>query len=187
VSLGGNRDFDEIKLGELILFIAFRSEGSESFGRTKLAKLLWFSDFEAFRRLGKSITGATYHKHPHGPLANQFHDAIRRLTASHSAAERKVAMFQRHDQEQLIALREASLDLFTAQEIAIVDEIIERFRDFDGTQVSDVAHRFPGWRLAEMGEVIPYEIVIIPERQRQLTAEEKARAREAIKKLGIAD
>src|SRR6266487_3415423 len=45
------------KLRELILHICIRSEDDEAFGAVKLNKLLFFSDFHAFLRLGKPITG----------------------------------------------------------------------------------------------------------------------------------
>jgi hypothetical protein len=182
VQLGGGRDFDPVRFDELILYIALRSEGSEWFGRTKLIKLLWFSDFEAFRRLGKSITGATYRKLNYGPAPQQFHAAVDRLTKSRAAAERKVQVF-RYEQNQLVALREADVSIFSGSEIAIVDEMLARFHSTTASQISELTHRHPGWRLAKMNEPIPYETVILPERQRELSEDEMAWARAALDKL----
>lgn len=58
---------DDKKLAEAILYISKKSEGDESFGATKLNKLLFYSDFMAFGKLGEPITGQDYQKLEHGP------------------------------------------------------------------------------------------------------------------------
>jgi hypothetical protein len=182
VASGGNRSFDEKRLEELIVYVALKSEGSRYFGRTKLVKLLFFSDFEAFRRLGRSITGATYRKLDFGPVPSEFQTAVLALKSSSSVAERSAPVHQ-YDQKQVVALREADLSLFSAAEIAIVDDFIFRFWDTNAREISDLTHQQPGWRLAEMGDVIPYETVVLPERQRDLSPEELAWARQSVKSI----
>ena len=51
---------DDKKLRELILYLATRMERDQHAGqgRIKLAKLLWLTDFEAYRRFGRSIDDA---------------------------------------------------------------------------------------------------------------------------------
>ncbi len=53
---------DRTKLGELMLFISKRTAEDRRFGATKLNKVLFFSDFLAYRLLGDPITGAQYRK-----------------------------------------------------------------------------------------------------------------------------
>ncbi len=60
--------FDPAKFNELIVYIAKRLGPEAALGRVKLAKLLMRSDFGAFARFGRSITGATYEKWEHGHL-----------------------------------------------------------------------------------------------------------------------
>src|ERR1035437_1475045 len=55
------------KLRELVLYIATASEGDEPFGKVKLNKILFFADFEAYRRFVRSITGHEYQKLAQGP------------------------------------------------------------------------------------------------------------------------
>ena len=66
------RQFDGSKFRELVLYIAEQSEGDPRFGAVKLNKILYYSDFEAFRVLGESITGATYRKLSEGPAPLQM-------------------------------------------------------------------------------------------------------------------
>src|SRR5437868_14530692 len=68
--------FHEDKLAELILYIAERSEHDKEFGKTKLLKLIAYSDFGAYQRLGRPITGAHYRKLPHGPAPREAPETL---------------------------------------------------------------------------------------------------------------
>ncbi len=50
----------EAKLRELIIHVATLSGMDEPFGATKLNKILFNADFEAYRQWGKSISGQEY-------------------------------------------------------------------------------------------------------------------------------
>ena len=58
--MAGGREYDAGKLGELIVYIVENSLGDPYFGKTKLNKILFAADFEAYRQRGRSITGADY-------------------------------------------------------------------------------------------------------------------------------
>src|SRR5437762_11206186 len=70
--MAGRASFNAQKFKELVLHLAERSADDPGFGSTKLNKLLYFCDFEAYRRLGRSITGARYQKLEWGPAAVEF-------------------------------------------------------------------------------------------------------------------
>jgi hypothetical protein len=175
--------FNARKLEELILYVALKSEGSPTYGRTKLVKLLFFSDFAAFKRLGHSITGSTYRKLEYGPCPAEFPAAVRNLEGSRRAVDREESKVGPFTQRRLIALRDPDLSVFTAEEIAIVDEMIDRFRDHGAGDVSSLSHEFAGWRLADAGDDIPYETVILPNEPQDLSPAEMAWARSTVKKL----
>ena len=54
----------------------------DELGKTKLAKVLFFADLDAYRRTGKPITEATYVKRQHGPMPEQLYTAIKALASS---------------------------------------------------------------------------------------------------------
>jgi hypothetical protein len=175
--------FNQRKLEELILYVALRSEDSPTYGRTKLVKLLFFSDFAAFKRLGRPITGSHYRKLEFGPCPAEFPEATRALEKSGRAIYREPSKFSAYGQRRLIALRDPDLSVFTAEEIAIVDEIVERFKDRGGGDLSDLSHEFAGWRLAEPGEEIPYETVVLHNAAADLSPAEMSWAKATVKKL----
>jgi len=150
----------ESKLRELILYIAERSEGDDSFGKTKLNKLLFYADFVAYAQSGCPITGQEYRKYPHGPVPAHAQPALDGLQT-----EGAIALATRNyhglPQQRPLALREPDLSHFSGAEIAIVNEVITELWGKSARDVSDLSHEFPGWQAARPGEVIPYDTVLV--------------------------
>jgi len=67
-----------------------------------------------------------------------------------------------HDlpRERAYALREPNYDLFSAREIAIVEEHIRFFWNWPAKDISAYSHGM-AWKLADDGDLIPYEAVFI--------------------------
>lgn len=143
------------KMRELILYISRKSETDLPFGATKLNKILFYSDFAAYQRRRKAITGQTYFKLTEGPAPRCMKPLIRDMIADGDLRIDRRA-FHRWRQKRPVALREARLDGFTAEELAIVDAYIRKFWGLSARQVSDLSHGFIGWKLAETEEDIPY-------------------------------
>jgi len=64
-----------------VLYLSQRSADDPGFGMVKLNKLLYRADFEAYRLLGHSITGAVYEKQDFGPVARPLPIALDELAA----------------------------------------------------------------------------------------------------------
>jgi hypothetical protein len=155
--------YDEQKLKELIVYISAQNDTSDKYGMTKLNKLLFFSDFTAYARTGKAITGATYIKMPFGPVPRDIDVATEELKKESRVFAQKLTLGEREG-SRFVAVYDANLQTFSGEEIAIVDEMIKRYWDFTGTQISDASHGFIGWGIADNKEEIPYYTVMIPDR-----------------------
>jgi Protein of unknown function (DUF4065) len=148
---------DKAKLRELILLLAARMEADAHAGRgrIKLAKLLWLSDFEAHRRLGRSITGERYIADELGPAPVDEMMALRDLEAAGDLASEPG-----FDKQQLLhAERPANTSLFSEAELAVVEEMLNKYRTWTGRRLVKLAHEYPGWKLASHGAEIPYHSV----------------------------
>jgi len=154
--------YREEKLKELAIHIAVKSQYDPSFGSVKLNKLLFYCDFRAFERFGKPITGVTYRKLEYGPCPSTMTRVKKELWEEKAAVEQKTFLPGGFEQVRLLALRWPNLDAFSGQEIALVDEVIEEFKALSATQISNKSHATIGWKLAQMGEDIPYETALIP-------------------------
>lgn len=146
---------DEQKMKELVLYVALRCQQDERFGKVKLNKLVYFSDFFAYGKLGRPITGLEYQALARGPVPRRMAPLIAELQSEGALAIQVVTYFNRR-QQRPIALRDPDLSTFTAAEIALVDELIGRFWGLNATEMSDLTHELDGWKLASEGEVIPY-------------------------------
>lgn len=150
---------DEAKLAELMLYVAQKCFDEPDFGAIVLNKILFFSDFISYASSGQAITGVEYQRLQHGP-------APRRLLPVRSAlVDQGAAVIAPVDrlgqtQHRLVALRRPDLAKFAAEEIALVDEVIDALRGQTATSVSDLSHLWSvAWQVAAMGETIPYSTV----------------------------
>jgi len=66
------------KLMQLIVFFA-HDEVVKPLGKTKLFKLLYFTDVTHLHTVGEPITGAEYLKYPYGPVPMQGDFALKEL------------------------------------------------------------------------------------------------------------
>lgn len=154
-----------------MLYIASKCAEHPKFGATKLNKILFFSDFLAFRRDGTAITGATYMKLKHGPGPRRLLPVQERLLDEKAAAIQE-RVFLSGTQKRLVALRPPDLKLFTGEQIELVHNVIDAFRDATAEQVSEFSHcRI--WEAADENEEIPYEATFIADDK--LTNEDRER------------
>lgn len=148
------------KFKELVVYIASKTGDDPKCGDMKLNKLLYFMDVTAFRRTGKPITGAPYQHQKMGPIAEPLLPARRELEH-----ERRVVVRSRDYKGKTQTATEAKSNprttLFEADELSIVDEIIEKFSDFDGKAMERIAHDEPGWKMTKDGERISYRTSLI--------------------------
>jgi uncharacterized phage-associated protein len=146
---------DLTKLKELILLVASKSEHDPRFGAVKLNKLLYYMDMRAYRELGQPISAATYQRLREGPAPVEMLPALRELKAS-GDIEEQVRNYHDHTQMRVVPKREPDTELFTPEERAIVEQVIEELFYMNGRQVSLHSHEEWGWKLAKDGDVIPY-------------------------------
>lgn len=150
-------DMDERKFTELSLYIAAKSESDPDFGTTRLFHALFYADWYHYIATGQTITGHDYIKGPYGPMPDRGDDILNALES-----ERLLAV-QRHSrggylQQKPIALRDADLNVFTAQEIATVDQVIEEQHGMTSTRASKRPdNAIMAWKVALDGERIPFE------------------------------
>ncbi len=82
---------------------------------------------------------------------------VRRKLVEDDRAELAIefdALGYRHD--RLRSQDEPDLSVFTADEVATIDGVANELCSLTGSQVSELAHDEPGWRLVSEGETIPY-------------------------------
>jgi hypothetical protein len=153
--------FDQHKFEELLVYVAGKLESDPVGGDTKLNKVLCFSDFAAFARLGHTITGAEYHRQPNGPLAREL-PWIRATLIQRGDLDVSEVPVHRYTRRITQAKRPADVSVFDAAELEIVDQILTMFHGRTAEQVSADSHRLlAGWRVVGQGATIPPETVMV--------------------------
>ena len=147
--------YDEGKFAELLLHVASRLQDDRAGGATKLNKVLFFVEFTHLRRHHRVVSGCQFQKLPHGPAPHQLLPVRHRLIDS-GAAELVEEDFLGRPQHRLVPKRPADLTRFTAEELQTIEDVLAQLAGMTGTQVSELSHQEPGWRLTEIGETIPF-------------------------------
>jgi hypothetical protein len=154
--MAGRADFNPGKFLELVLLLTYRSEDDPRMSRVKLNKLVYRCDFESFRLLGRSMTGATYVVGQYGPMAAELPWAEERL------GERGYLSWRHEEagpytQKIPVAKEEPDDRQFSAEEHQIIADALTELRPHGGKGASDWSHEeSAGWRVREEDEVIPY-------------------------------
>ena len=128
--------------------MATRSERDEKFGLVKLNKILFYADFVAYWRRGKSITGHEYFAIQEGPAPRQMVPILRQMKQSEEVAIQQIDIGLANPRSRVIALRPPDYELLGAENVAMVDEIIKKFWNKSGTDLSRLSHKFAGWKIA---------------------------------------
>lgn len=155
---------NEAKLREAIVFVASMSDRDDSFGATKLNKLLFRADFTAFTQWGRPVTGVEYFALENGPAPRPMKKLLRLMQDQGDIAIREKDYFG-YDQHRVISLRTPNTDSFSKEELELLFQLIQRYWGVSGTSMSNESHEFLGWQLAQLEETIPYNVALVGDRE----------------------
>jgi hypothetical protein len=171
------------KLKNLILYVASKMEPAESFGVTKLNKVLFRAEYAAYRELGHKLTEFKYQKNAMGPTLRAFLPVTAEMRddglidwdirAAGPAGERRVRALARPD-----------MGGFSPAEVRIIDREIDRAWHLTAAQVSDEEHETAAWFATKLGETIKPELSFVedPGTIIPLREDEEERAQAAIER-----
>jgi hypothetical protein len=150
-------------------------------GATKLNKICWYSDLEAFRLYGRTISGADrYRRMPHGPTPTGAHFILQNLQRDGKIAISEQNYYGR-PKTMYMSQRRPNLTAFSAEEIAIVDLIANIIcSKHTATSISLASHDAL-WEEIELGEDIPVAAASVI--SGEITAEDLDWARQVVSDL----
>jgi hypothetical protein len=158
--VAGHVEFNREKFEQLIIYLAKRLPPEAALGRVKLAKLLMHSDFTAYRRLGKSITGVTYEKWEHGHFPTALNKVEAELENRGWLKVKEVDYYGKR-LKHVTAERDPHMADFSEDEIAIIEGAIRLYGHESATYLSWLSHQELGWQLTEDHQKIPYDTSLI--------------------------
>lgn len=148
----GYRAFDYDKFCAMVLFFAHKS--SELL-KTKLMKLLNYSDMIFYKENGISISGARYVHLPYGPVPENFDILLGTMAADH-IAHIEVFYDNGYEKHQVIPEEEMPDGVLSEDELELLNRIYNKFASFGSVDISNYSHRERGYTETKKGEIISY-------------------------------
>ena len=148
----GFKNFDYEKLCAMVLFFAHKSN---QLLKTKLLKLLNYSDMIFYQENGISISGLSYIHLPYGPVPQHF-DILFGMMAADHIAHIEVVFDNGYERHQVIPEIDFSLETLSNEELKVMERIYEKFADFGSVEISNYSHQEKGYSSTTQGEVISY-------------------------------
>jgi putative zinc finger/helix-turn-helix YgiT family protein len=147
----GFKRFDFNKFSQAILFFT-----KEKVFKSKLCKLLFYTDFKYYKDNAVSITGSKYAHGFHGPIPDNFELLFATLIHENKIkAEEQI--FDNYTGELYFSKQDADLTIFSNDEIETLVYIKNYFNNFTATEIRKFSHEEKGYEETIDGQIISYE------------------------------
>lgn len=145
------------KFKEVLIYILNKVGSRANVGETVIYKLLYFIDFDFYEKYEEQLVGATYIKNNFGPTPVEFKKIVDSMQGKDLV--RIQDQYFQYPQRKYLPLREADLSQLKANELLMIDEVLERLSFMSANEISNYSHHDVPWLTTQMGEVIDYESV----------------------------
>ena len=146
------------KCKHVILYVLNQVGSKPNIGETVLHKLLYFIDFDHYEKFEETLMGAIYIKNHHGPTLSALPSILKNMEKDHEIKIVKDKYFQ-YKQKRFLPLKRANLELFSAREIKLIDDVLNRLSDKNAKEIEIYSHGDMPWKSTSFGEPISYESV----------------------------
>jgi len=146
------------KFKEILLYILEKVGARPQIGETAIYKLLYFIDFDYYEKYEEQLIGARYIKNHYGPTPVEFKEIVREME-DRGEVERIKSKYFQYEQKKYLPRRSPNLTAFSAREIALVDEVLNRLGGKNAKELSEYSHGDVPWKSHKEGEIIDYESV----------------------------
>lgn len=148
----GFKVFDYDKLCAMVLFFANKSN---NLLKTKLLKLINYSDMLFYKENGISISGNKYVHLPYGPVM-QNHDLLFYAMEVDHIAHIDIDFNMGYEMHHVVPEQEYTEGVLSEDELDILNKVYEKFKNFGSADISDYSHKEKGYMETVQGEIISY-------------------------------
>lgn len=116
--------------------------------KTKLFKLLYFLDFIHFKKYGTTVTGYTYIAMPRGPVPIELYEQITKENLPEEF-KKNLSIYEDIDEQDgesrgfkivLKGDKKTEVDVFTPNEMKIMNDVSFMFKDATAKEMSEITH-----------------------------------------------
>ena len=148
----GFKVFDYEKLCAMVLFFTHRNT---ELLKTKLMKLLNYSDMIFYKENGISMFGLRYVHLTYGPVPENFDMLLGKMSADH-VAHIEVIYDNAYEKHQVVPESDIPVGVLSDEELIVLEKIYEKFKDFGSVDISNYSHKEKGYCETKRGEIISY-------------------------------
>lgn len=127
-------------------------------GKKKLAKLLYFIDFDFYEKYAKSITGDIYKALPMGPVPSALVSVTEEMIKMKMLEIKKENEFEGYIPTEVYrSIIKPDLSIFSREEIRMLKRVVKHYGHLSGKQLQDLTHAEAPYTAAKPNEEVPYE------------------------------
>ncbi len=138
----GFKLLDVDKVANVLAF--FKRKGIVLY-KTKVNKLLFYSDFLNYKRTGTSMTGLTYKAIPFGPVPVDFEKLFEEMYTDDMVDIEQVLINYDYA-EKLIPTMQFNEDLFNEIELKVLEDISSKFDGKNTNEIVEISHNEDAWK-----------------------------------------
>lgn len=148
----GFKSFDYEKFAAMVVF--FASKGTDLL-KTKLMKLLNYSDMIFYKENSVSISGLKYVHLPYGPVPEKFDVLLGKLETD-KIAHIEVEFDGKYERHKVLPDEDDFNGILTDKEIDVLERVYKKFISFGSIEISNYSHKEKGYSSTLPGEIISY-------------------------------
>ena len=155
------------KYQNAILYLC-KEAGGTIYGKKKLAKLLYYIDFDRFeyKESRTSITGDGYVRLPMGPVPQHFMEEVETLEKSDMLVVEKQDNSPGYNPlETYTCKKEPDMASFDKDDLKILKRVVRVYGGLNGKQLEDLSHLEAPFLGTEPNEEIAYDLAYYRETQ----------------------
>jgi len=153
----GYSQFNYEKFVNMLLFFAVNIK---RLFKTKLMKLLFYSDFVNFRNNTLSITGLKYIKDHYGPTPIKYELLLGELFEKYITYQVEYVKTSKDNVEEyefIKPLEKPTMGIFSQEEINSMEEALNAFKHLTSEKITQCSHKEEAWTKPKDKEIISYK------------------------------
>lgn len=143
-TIDNSSGFKLLDLDKIANALSYFASSKIDLFKTKVNKLLFYSDFLNYQRYGTSMFGITYKAIPFGPVPVEYEKIFKNLYDDDIIDVVQVPIDQNYA-EKFIPHLPFNSSLFNDIELKVLEDVVQKFKNKNTTQVVNISHEEPAW------------------------------------------
>ncbi len=133
--------------------------GGEVRGKKKLAKLLYFVDFDLYEKRQKTLTGDIYKALPMGPFPETLEGVTVEMRKKKTLVVENIAEREGYYATEVYrCITKPDVSVFDEEEKKMLDRVLMKYGHLNGKQLEELSHAEAPYVGTEPRKEIPYEL-----------------------------